>query len=56
MLGKEAYIQRLAQALRTQPDELAFLQRLGPEELRLLWTKVAGQALRQHGTALGRSA
>ena len=46
MLDKEAYIQRLARQLNAH-GELAFLERLSREELSVLWTKVARQALAQ---------
>ena len=47
MPSKDVYIERLARALDAH-GELLFLERLGHDELALLWSKVARQAL-QHG-------
>lgn len=45
--SKDVYIQRLERSLDAH-GELDFLETLGVEELALLWSKVARQALR-HG-------
>jgi hypothetical protein len=55
MLDKDAYIQRLARQLEAH-GELGFLERLSREELRLLWSKVARQALAQGSAAVRRGA
>lgn len=51
---KDIYIQRLARSLEAH-GELEFLERLTVEELGLLWSKVARQAL-QHGMRAARGA
>lgn len=52
MLSQDIYIQRLGRSLDATPDELEFLNKLGSDELALLWAKVSRQQLRQHPYAV----